>query len=181
MNPVKGNIIVSVDLFQKSAANQGGIDVSASKTYNENFRERNPVIAKVEKGNDEIPSGSYIVCNYSHFDLESPNYLYGDIYSICADEEIYAIVNQDGSLKPIMGNVFVERVTKDSVLPLPEELKKPHMDRGILLTETEVIPSGSFVFWLKMADYQICYTWKGVERTALKIHKSEITGYLKKY
>lgn len=179
MNPVRGSILVRVYLDQKKESVIGNTSLKTGKTYNENFRERNPVVAYVEQGCDEIPTHSWIVCNYSHFDLESPLHLTDELYAIPIDSEIYAIINDDGSLVPVMGNVLVERITKDSVIELPEELKKPHMDRGLLLTQTENIRAGSFIFWLKMADYEICYTWRGGELRSLKIHQSEITGYLK--
>ena len=179
MKPINGNIIVSINLSQKDEVVIGGNTLLTGKGYNDNFRERNPVIALVEVGTKEIPVGCHIVCNYSYFDLESPMAISDTQYSIPVSEEIYAVVNDDGSLTPIMGNVLVERVTKDSVIDLPEELKKPFMDRGVLLTDTEAIKKGSFIFWLKFSDYEICYTWKGEERRALKIHQTEITGYLK--
>ena len=179
MKPVKGNIIVSVNLDQKQQAIMGESMLKTGKAYNDNFRERNPVIAYVEEGCKEIPTGSHIVCNYSHFDLESPLQLTDNLYSVPVDEEIYAIVNEDGILTPIMGNVLVERITKESIIELPEELKKPYIDRGVLLTDTESIPKGSFIFWLKMADYEICFMWNGIEKRVLKIHQTEITGYLK--
>lgn len=179
MIPIKNHIIVSVNLSQKDEALIGGSVLKTGKGYNENFRERNPVVAYVEQGNKEIPTGSHIICNYSYFDLESPLYLFDNLYSIPVDEEIYVMVNEDGSLIPVMGNVLVERITKETKIQLPEELKKPYFDRGLLLTGINGIPKDSFILWLKMADYEICYTWKGEERRALKIHQSEITGYLK--
>lgn len=179
MKQISGHILVSVDLYQKKQAKVGNSVLLTGKGYNENFRERNPVIALVEQGCKEIPKGSYIVCNYNHFDLDSPHQLYDNLYSIPVDAEIFALVKDDGSLTPILGNVLVERITKETKIELPEELKKPYLDRGILLTSTETIKEGSFILWLTMADYEICYTWKGVERRALKIHETEITGYLK--
>ena len=179
MIPTKGYIVVSVNLGQKNVTLFGDALLKTGKSYNENFRERNPVVAYVENGCKEIPKGSWIVCNYSHFDLESPLHLYDNLYSIPIDSEIYAIINEDGSLAPVMGNLLVERVTRETKLELPPELKKPYMDRGILLTQTDTIPSGSFVVWLTMSDYEIVFTWNDVEHRALKIHQSEITGYLK--
>lgn len=179
MKPVNGSILVRVYLDQKQEANIGGNLLKTGKNYNDNFRERNPVVAYVEQGCKEIPTGVWVVCNYSYFDIESPLHLSDELYAIPVNEEIYAIVNEDGSLTPIMGNVLVERITKETKIELPEELKKPYLDRGILLTSTEIIPKDSFILWLKMADYEICYTWKGEERRALKIHQSEITGYFK--
>jgi hypothetical protein len=179
MKPAEGSILVRVWADQKKDALIGDTVLKTGKNYNENFRERNPVVAYVEQGRKEIPTGSYIVCNYSYFDEESPLHLTDELYAIPVNEEIYAIINEDGSLNPVMGNLLVERVTRDSAIELPEELKKPHTDRGILLTETNAIKRGSFIFWLKMADYEIVFTWNNKEKRVLKIHKSEITGYLK--
>lgn len=175
MEPVKGNILVRVDSSQKDVINS----FKSGRNYNENFRERNPVVAYVENGDNQIPTGSHIVCNYSFFDLESPMQITDDTYSVPISEEIYAIVNNDGSLTPVLSNVIVERITKESKIDIPEELKKPHVNKGVILTDTDKIPKGSFIFWLPYADYEIVYTWKGVEKRALKIHESEITGYLK--
>jgi hypothetical protein len=173
--PVKGNIIVSVNLSQKEEAGF----LKTGKNYNENFRERNPVIALVERGTEEIPTGSHIVCNYSHFDLESPLQISDNLFSIPVNEEIFAIVKEDGTLQPILGNVLVERITKETKIELPEELKKPHINRGILLTDTETIKAGQFVFWLPYSDYEICYNWYGEEKRAIKVLETEIVGYLK--
>lgn len=175
MIAAKNTILVRVDLSQNDETKF----LKTGKGYNENFRERNPVVAKVEQGTGHIPTGSFIVCNYSHFDLESPHQMFDNIFSIPVDSEIYAIVNQDGTLKPIHGNLLVERVSRETKIELPEELKKPYMDRGLLITPTQNIQSGQFIFWLKMADYEIVYMWEGGERRALKIHESEIVGFLK--
>lgn len=179
MKSINGSILVRVDSSQKQQAKMGDTLLKTGKNYNENFRERNPVVAYVEQGCKEIPTGCHIVCNYSHFDLESPLQLSDELYAIPIDSEIYAIVNSDGSLTPIMGNVLVKRITIETKIELPEELKKPYINRGILLTDTGIIPKGKFIYWLPYSDYEICYTWKGEEKRALKIHQSEITGYLK--
>lgn len=175
MIPAKNSILVRVNLSQNEETKY----LKTGKGYNENFRERNPVIAKVEQGTEEIPTGSHIVCNYSHFDLESPLQMFDDVFSIPVDSEIFAIVNEDGTLRPINGNLLVERITKETKIELPEELKKPYTDRGLLLTSTKSIKKGSFIMWLKMADYQIVYMWQGEEKRALKIHESEIVGYIR--
>ncbi len=180
MKGVSGSIIVYCDTSQKEEAIIAGNKLKTGKKYNENFRERNPVIAEVITGTAHIPKGAYIICNYSHFDLESPYEISHGTYSIPVDGEIYVIINSDGSLTPICGNVLVERINQESIIDLPLELKRPHTNRGILLNDFENMEVNDFVFWLPYSDYQICYTWNGEERTALKIHSSEIVGYLKK-
>lgn len=179
MHAINGNILVSVDLSQNEEKVIGGNILKSGKNYNENFRERNPVIALVKEGTENIPTGSYIVCNYSHFDIESPLQLTDNLYSIPDDSEIYAIINTDGSLTPVNGNLLVKRLNIDVGINVPEELRKPYINRGILLTEWNGIYANSFIHWLPYSDYQICYVWNGEERRALKIHQSEITGYLK--
>lgn len=178
MTPIKNSIIVKVDLYQNDENNLG---LKTGRNYNENFRERNPVVAEVINGSTKIPTGSYIVCNYNYFDIESPLQLTDNTFSIPVDEEIFAIINLDGSLTSVCGNIFVERLTKESKIEIPEELKVPHINRGIISYDCEWYKKGQYVFWLPYSDYQIVYMWKGEEKRTLKVHKSEITGYLKKY
>lgn len=178
MQPIKGNIIVKVLLDQNAEAKIGGIIMKTARRYSENFREKNPVIAEVIEGCDGLESGSIIVCNYNLFDEESPLQLIEDTFSIPADEEIFATVNDDGELTPLFGNVFASRVTKNTPLPLPEELKKPHVNQGVVLSGGNGYLKDQYIFWLPYADYEIVYYWKGEERRVIKVHKSEITGYL---
>lgn len=177
IKPVKGNIVVSVNLFQKEEVNILGNQFKTGKNYNENFRERNPVVAKVEVGNKEIEKGSYIVCNYSYFDLESPLFMYDNLYSIPVNEEIYATINMDGTLRPVCGNLLVERVEVKSKIDLPDERKKKYFNQGKASRGTWL--EGKYIFWLPYSDYEIVYQWNGEERRAIKIHENEITGYLK--
>lgn len=176
MKPPKNKIIVSVNPSQKDEAVIGDNILKTGKAYNENFRERNPVVAKVEVGNKEIPTGSFIVCNYNYFDLESPLNMMDNLYSIPVNEEIFAIVNQDGSLTPVCGNLLVENLLKETKIDLPEELKKEHTNRGIALTGKY---KDKYIFWLPYANYTIVYQWNSQERRQVKIHDTEITGYIK--
>lgn len=172
----QNHILVKVNLSQREEIRIGNNVLKTAANYNENFRERSPVIAEVVDGLGELKTGSFIVCNYNYFHDESPLQLSDSIFSIPINEEIFAIVKEDGKLKPVQGNVLVERLTKESSLPLPEELKKPHTNRGII---SQGIRKGQFIFWLPFSDYEIVYNWNGEERRAIKIHESEIVGYLK--
>lgn len=178
MKPILNNIIVSVNPLQKEETTIGLNILKTGKAYNENFRERNPVVAKVIGGTKEIPKGSHIVCNYSYFDEASPFEIEKGFYSIPINEEIFAIIKKDGTLTPVCGNILVERVTKETGIDIPEELKKPHFNQGMVSRGTFF--EGYYVFWLPYADYEIVYQWNGEERRAIKVHENEITGYLKK-
>ncbi len=180
MLAVKNHIIVKVWTSQKEEIVINGNLFKTGINYNENFREKNPVVAYVKDGIGEIKSGSWIVCNYNYFDWSSPYCMFDDIYTIPVNEEIFAIINEDGTLKPINGNILVERVTIESVLELPEELKKPHINRGIVASGFGNYKKGDFIFWLPYSDYEIVYNWNGIEKRALKIHHSEIVGRIKK-
>lgn len=180
MQPIKNSILVRVDLSQQDERVIGGMMLNSARRYNDNFRERNPVIGEVVEGNDDIKSGSWIVCNYNYFDEESPLQMTDDLFSVPVDEQIFAIINEDGSLYPVQGNVLVERVTKETKVELPEELRKPYTGRGIVVVDAEEYIKDQFVFWLRMADYEIVYKWKGKELRAIKVHKDEIIGYIKK-
>lgn len=175
----QNHIIVKVNIFQKEEIRIGNNILKTGAAYNENFRERNPVIAEVINGLGELKTGSYIVCNYNYFEEESPLQLTDDTFSIPVNEEIFAIVKKDGTLKPVCGNILVERVTKESQLQLPEELKKPHNNQGIVVTNAEAYQKNQYIFWLPFSDYEIVYNWNDKEKRAIKIHKSEVVGYLK--
>lgn len=180
MNATKGNIIVRVDPNEKRQALIGGVEILTARRYNHNFREKNPVVSFVEHGTEMVPRGTFLICNYNHFEDESPYYLYNGLYSIPLDEEVFARIKEDGSLIPICGNVLVERVLQQSIIELPPELKKEYFDRGIVSQDVAGYDKGDFVFWLKMADYEMVYMWKGVEKRAIKVHENEIIGYFKK-
>lgn len=176
MTPKLNNIIVSVNPNQKDEVNIGQNTLKTGKNYNENFREKNPVIAYVIGGSKEIPSGSYIVCNYSYFDEQSPFEIEPGYYSIPINEEIFAIVNEDGSLNPVCGNVLVIGMNKDSLINLPEELVKEQVNQGFAVSGTY---NGKHIFFLPYSNYEIVYQWNGDERRVIKVHETEITGYLK--
>lgn len=175
MTPIVNNILVEVDLTQNEEFNGR----KSGRNYNENFRERNPVIAKVIEGLGEIKTGAWIVCNYNYFEEESPLLLTDNLFSIPVNEEIFALVKDDGSLYPVCGNIFVERVTKETPIEIPNELKRPHTNRGIISVGAEGFYKNQYVFWLEKADYEIVYQWRGKEFRAIKVHKTEIVGYLK--
>jgi hypothetical protein len=180
MIPAIGNIVVYCDRDQKSEALIGGQIFSTGKNYNENFRERNPVLAKVIEGHGEVHKGMWIICNYSTFDWDSQFYLGEDLYSIPVNEEIYAWVDDFGELNPLNGNLLAQREQKKSSFELPDDYKKNYWDRGTLLSHSGKYRSGDEVFWMTKADYEIVYTWNGEEKRAIKVHSNEIVGIIKK-
>jgi hypothetical protein len=180
MEAINGNILVRVNLEQNREMKVGETSFKTGKRYNENFRERVPVVAEVVQGNDLFNKGDFIVTVYTHFDDESPFYLFDDLYSIPVDEQIFAKILFDGSLEPVCGNVLVSRTIKTYSLETPIDLVKTHTDRGWVITNSAWHKVGEFILWLKMADYEIVYTWQGIEHRAIKVHKDEIVGILER-
>lgn len=180
MIAVQNHIVVRVNLDQNSESIIGGNKMKTGRIYNENFREKNPVVAEIVEGLGELKTGLFIVCNYNYFEEDSPLLLTDNLYSIPVNEEIFAIVRKDGALKPVCGNVLVERIMKQTATTIPYELKKPHINQGVVSASNEGFYKGQHIFWLPFSDYEIVYHWEGHERRAVKVHKTEITGYLKK-
>lgn len=185
MLPALNHIIVRVDLSQKDERLIGGIKMLSGKRYSENFREKNPIVAEVVTPGVAagVRKGDFIVCNYNYFDWASPYSISKELYSIPMDQEIFARVETQGNLIPLFGNLFVERIKKESALALPPDYEKNYWDRGVIIhscSNGAGFRKGDFIFFYPMSDYEIVYNWKGEERRVIKIHKSEIVGFIKK-
>lgn len=183
MKPAAGYIIVKVDLAQKEKAQIGNNTILTGYRYSHNHREKNPVVAQIVEGTEELPAGKWLVCNYCYFDWSSQYHMYDNLFSIPVDQELFAFIEEDGELTPICGNLLVERITKETIIDIPDDLKKQYWDRGII----KKVPCGTseyqlntFILWLFASDYGIRYTWNGIEKERIKIHESEIIGYYKK-
>lgn len=183
MKPSKGFIIVSVDLQQKDRAIVGGNSIFTAYRYSTNYRDKAPVVAQIVEGTKELPSGKWIVCNYCYFDWGSQYHLYDNLFAIPIDQELFAFIEDDGELTPICGNLLVERITKETIIDIPDDLKKEYWDRGtikkVARSVVDWLPE-QFILWLFAADYGIRYTWNGIERERIKIHESEIIGFYNK-
>ena len=179
MIPAVNHIVVQVDLAQKERHSVEGVELFSGKRYNENFREKLPVVAQVIDGIGEIKTGMWLICSYTHFGEDSPFYLYDDFYAIPVNELVFAFIAEDGELTALCGNIFVERVMKESLIDLPEELKKPSFVKGFAASNGGGYRKGQEIIWLTMADHEIVYNWKGEEKRAVKVELAEIVGFRK--
>lgn len=179
MIATKGSILVRVDQHQKDRYLLGERLLKTGKKYNVNYRERTPVVAEIIQGLGELETGKHIITTYTFFDEESIYLISDNVYSIPVDELILAIIEEDGNLTPVCGNLIVERVPIETKFLLPPELRKFHNNRGIVVKGCEGFKKGDFILFLKFSDYEIVYTWKDIERRAIKIYKDEIVGILK--
>ncbi len=178
--PVNNKIIVSVNMKQKDEAVIAGIKIKMGLKFDNNHREKSPVIAKVEQGNGYLKPGELIVTHHNHFYHPSPYFLYDCYYSIPINHTIFAILHEDGSLTPTYGNILGERIDVESTIMLPPESRMQHKDRiRITQSSNPNYSPGQLVFTRPSAPYDIVYNFGGVIKRVTKIWDQMICGALK--
>lgn len=181
MNPIKGNIIVRVDLEQKGTIKLGDQTFVKVPKFNTNYRDKSPVIAFVEHGNEIIAAGTTILTHHNIFQGDSIFFLEDNLYSIPVNSSIFATVDNEGDLHSIHGNIIVERVAKkEGILETPASYRKNYNDRVIVIADGEGFKKGDQVLTCTMADYEIVYNWEGIEKRVIKVAKRDIVAVLKK-
>lgn len=170
-------ILVSVDMKQKDTMDMGGIKVSTALSFEVNYREKSPVIAKVEQGNEYLKTGEIIITHHNNFYYPSPYYLYDNLYSIPANHTIFAVLKPSGELEAVYGNILGERVDIESFLPLPPEQRQKYDDR-IIVTDNgkTVYEAGQMVFTTKSAPYDIVYNFGGEVKRITKVNTQFVVG-----
>lgn len=180
IHPANHKIIVSVDMRQKDTMKIGDIEVKTGLKFETNYREKSPVIAKVEQGNEVVRRGNILICHHNHFYPPSPYFLEGNLYSIPANHTIFAILQEDGELKAVYGNILGTRVDIETFLPLPENQRKKHHDRLIVTDggSTRFRP-GQLVFSRPHAPYDIVYNFGGTVKRVTKLNSEMVVGVVK--
>lgn len=179
MKSTNNKIIVSVNMKQKDTMKIGDIEVSCAQKYEVNYRHKSPVIAKIESGNKHLRDGSIIVCHHNHFYHPSPYYLYDNLFSIPFNKTIFAIIDNEGFLKPVCGNIIGNRVDIKTIIPLPPEQRKKHTDR-IIITDAgwTNYKEGDLIFTRPSAPYDIIYHWNGEQRVIIKVSDDMVCGVI---
>lgn len=178
--PVNSKIIVSVNMKQKDTFKLGDIEVSTALKFETNYREKSPVIAKVEQGNSYIKAGDVIICHHNHFYPPSPYFLYDNLYSIPANHTIFAILRTDGSLQAVYGNILGERVDIQIYLPLPPDKREKYKDRIIVTDPGDTkYKKGQLVFTRPSAPYDIVYNFGGGVKRVTKVNSEMVVGIAK--
>lgn len=176
-----GNIIVKCVFGQNTINDIGGKELWIGQQYNPNFRERNPVICEVIEGNEDISSGTFLVCQYHHFEpdsfylVESTNE-YG-IFAIPYDESIFGWLDDNGILHPLNGNIIGIRPSEPpSLIGMPEHLISQYHNRILISESMYGFKSGSILFTYDYGTYEVVYTFKNNEYRAIKAHLSDLVG-----
>lgn len=165
---------------QKDTMKIGDIEVKAGLLFEKNYREKSPVLAKVEQGNKRVPTGSVIICHHNHYYPPSPYHLYDNLFSIPANHTIFAVLKNDGSLEAVYGNLLGERVNVDTLLPVPEDQRKKHHDRMIVTASSNPRHwPGQLVFSRPYAPYDIVYNFGGEVKRITKLNSEMVVGVLR--
>jgi hypothetical protein len=178
--PVNSKIIVSVNMKQKDTMKIGNIEVNTGLRFETNYREKSPVIARIEQGNQYLKEGDIIVCHHNHYYPPSPYFLYDCYYSIPANHTIFGILSYYGDLTPAYGNIFGERIDIESIMPLPSEQVKQYKDRiKITKSSNSNYKEDQVVFTRPSAPYDIVYNFGGIIKRVTKVWDQMVCGILK--
>lgn len=177
--PVNGKIIVSVNMKQKDEMKLGDITIKMGLKFDNNHREKSPVIAKVEQGNGYLKPGELIICHHNHYYPPSPYFLYECYYSIPVNHTIFAILHPDGSLTPTYGNIFGQRIDIESTILLPVDQRTQYKDRiKITQSSNPNYSKDQVVFTRPSAPYDIVYNFGGIIKRVTKVWDQMVCGIL---
>lgn len=179
MKAANNKIIVRVKNDQKDLMQIGDVLVQMALSYEKNYRERSPVIAEVVSGNEFVKSGDILLCHHNLFYLPSPFHLYDDLFSISWNSTIFAKIGSRGTLIPISGNMFCDRIDIETEFPLPPELCEKYTDKVVVIDGGETgYKNGDILFTRPYSYYEIVYTINGVQKRVHKCHKDMVCGIL---
>lgn len=180
MTPVHGKIIVRCDLKQKDTFKIGDVEVSTAHKFESNFREKSPTVCCVVHGNAYVKEGDILLAHHNTFYTPSPFFLQDDLFSIPAQGNIlFAIVNKDGSLTPILGNIICQRIEIPTPLPVPPELVKTYTDRAKVIDPgTTSFKKDQLLAHRPSAGYDMVYYFNGIEKRVTKVPDWQVCGIL---
>lgn len=177
--PVNGKIIVSVNMKQKDEMKVGDIIIKMGLKFENNHREKSPVIAKVEQGNDYLKPGDLIICHHNHYYPPSPYFLYECYYSIPVNHTIFAILHSDGTLTPTYGNILGQKVDIESTILLPVDQRTQYKDRiKIVQSSNPNYSKDQIIFTRPSAPYDIVYNFGGIIKRVTKVWDQMVCGIL---
>lgn len=177
---VNNKIIVSVNMRQKDEAIIAGVKIKMGLKFDNNFREKSPVIAKVEQATDYLKPGDLIICHHNHYYPPSPYFLYECYYSIPVNHTIFAILHPDGSLTPTYGNILGQKVDIESTILLPIDQRVQYKDRiKITQSSNSKYSKDQVIFTRPSAPYDIVYNFGGIIKRVTKVWDQMVCGILK--
>lgn len=180
MKSTIGRLLVSVNAEQKDKMTINGVMLKMAHLFENNYRERSPVICQAEEDTYFVKKGQLLICHHNHFYAPSPYFVQDNLYSIPIGKSIFCILNMDGSVNPICGNIICERVIIPSLLEVAPEIQEKYIDRLIVLDGGWTsYKKGDLVFTRPYSYYQIVYAVDEVEHRIHKCDSEMIMGVIK--
>lgn len=181
MKPTKGGIILRVDPDQKERAMLGDVELMIGNKYKTNHRDKSPVVGIVEVGNDQIKTGSAIVCHHNFLYGENSVFaLGGGLFSIPVNLNIFMRIDEQGEPHSMFGNIICERIWEETAFEVPDAHKKQYIDRARVINSGYGYKKGQTIFHTQYASYEIIYNWGKIERRVIKVLSEDITAILLK-
>lgn len=180
IKPANNKIIVRVDPNQKNEIKVGGITMTAALLFENNYREKSPTIGVVVQGNEYLKEGEVALFHHNHFYMPSPYWTGADLFSVPFNKTIFGVLDENGNINPMCGNIICERVPVEYAIPIPIEERKTYLDRAKVINpgHTPYLP-GQLIFHRYSAGYDIVYNWNGEERRVTKVHEEMVIGVVK--
>lgn len=172
-------LIVRVDPNQKNEITIGGITLTTALLFENNYRERSPVVGVIVHGNEVLKEGDVALFHHNHFYQPSPYWVGDDLFSVPFNKTIFGKINENGEIYPLCGNIICERIPIKYAVPVPIEEQKTHTDRAMIKNPGQALYwPGELIFHRPHAGYDIVYNWFGEERRVTKVHEEMVIGYL---
>ena len=170
-------IIVRVDPTQKNEIKIADLTMTTALLFENNYREKSPTIGVVVRGNEFIREGEVALFHHNHFGMPSPYHLEDDLFSVPFNKTLFGVLDVDGKIEPMCGNIICHRIPMDYAMPVPIEEQKTYIDRAYVMDDSSrQYKFGQMIFHRPHAGYDIVYNWFGEERRVTKVHEEMVVG-----
>jgi hypothetical protein len=180
MRATWNKIVVRVNHNQKDQIQIADIVFQRALKFETNYRVKSPVMAEVLEGNDEIATGSHIICHHNRFQEHSAYHIEGDLYSIPCNDSIFLRIDNEGNPHSLFENIICERIQVDTKYYIPDEKKRSYHDRVRVISDGYGFNVGDEILTYNLADYEIVYHWQNQEKRIIKVKKTDIVAIIEK-
>ncbi len=177
---VNKKILVRVNLNQKDFIKIGDAILRMASLFENNHREKNPILAEVVEGNNILNPRDIICCHHNHFGNPSPYYLMDNLYSIPVNKTIFGKFDAKGTIQPTYGNMICQPIEIETSLPLPIEKRANYINRYVVYDPGDTkYQKGQIIFTRPYSGYEIVYIWQNIENRVVKVDSEMVCGILK--
>lgn len=179
MKATHDKILVRCDDSQKDSVRIWGKQFKMALPFETNYRVKSPTVCFVVDGNAYVKAGDVLLTHHNLFYKPSPYHLYDDIFSVPFSKVLFGIIQSDGSVTPICGNIFGKKVDIETAIPLPPEQRSQYTDRIIVeKSSNPKYKKDQLLFTRPSSPYDIIYHWGDEQRTITKISDDMVCGVL---